>query len=65
MTITAITVIHRRHGTDIIYFDTDLPDAVHPYIERLSLMCYAAKDTGEAYVKTHFPTAPFTVKIWR
>lgn len=61
MKILSILVV-TGHGADLISIDTDLPNACYPYDGRQCLNFKAAKGTGEAYVKKHFPDVVITVR---
>lgn len=58
MKMISITILRRSHGGDIVFIDTDLPDAAHPFSERLMLQFKAARGTAEMYCAEHFPDVP-------
>jgi len=65
MTILKATIVRLHHGCDHVNLETDLPDAVYPFTENLTLHFQAARETGEMYMCQHLPAVPFTVVIDR
>lgn len=60
MNVTAITIIIDV-GADILLLTSDLPQSVYPYTGKFSVKGEAAKGTGLAYVRKHFPGVPVRV----
>lgn len=55
MNFLSATILVQRHGPDIVYIQTDLPEAIFPFEGILSLEFRATRKTGYEYVRTHFP----------
>jgi len=64
MKIISITVI-TTGMTDIVYLETELPDAVFPFVGTLAPSFRVAKDQGLAYVEKHFPGVPVNLSTTR
>jgi len=53
--VLSIAILKQENGMDIIILHLDLPDGAWPYTDNASADIKVAKDTGEEYVKKHFP----------
>lgn len=60
MKIMSISIVHRKYGSDIVFIETDLPEAIHPFSSTLVLQFHAAKYTALEYCKINFPNVPLT-----
>jgi len=61
--ISRITILHRGHGTDIVYIHTTLPTTIVGGDDYVALSVELQIGTGEEWVAEHFGISPDVVSI--